>query len=252
MGDLRGRRILVTGGASGMGAGLVTALPRLGARVVSLDRAADPGRAVAAAAGAEFVTADVTDQAAVIAAVDRAVDLLDGLDVLIHAAGVAPSGPAGAMSADLWNEVMAINATGTFLTNQAVFRHLSDAGGSILNFASAAGLVGYPGKAAYAAAKGAVIAWTRSIAREWAPYGIRVNGIAPAIVTPMYARTRAEMSPEQLVEHDQTMRNSVPLGGSLGDIDRDLVPAVAFLISDDSRFITGQILPVDGGIVAMR
>ena len=68
----------------------------------------------------------------------------------------------------------------------------------------------------------------------------------------MYARTRAEMSPEQLADHDETMMKSVPLGGKLGDIDRDLVPVVAFLVSDGARFITGQILPVDGGILTMR
>jgi NAD(P)-dependent dehydrogenase (short-subunit alcohol dehydrogenase family) len=148
--------------------------------------------------------------------------------------------------------VIAINATGTFLTNQAVFPHLKDKGGAILNFASSAGVKGYPNKAAYAAAKGAVVAWIRSIAIEWGRYNIRVNGIAPAIWTPMYDKTRAAMTPEQLAGHEAMLRGSIPLGGKLGDIGGDLVPVVAFLASDGAHFMTGQIIPVDGGAMMMR
>jgi NAD(P)-dependent dehydrogenase (short-subunit alcohol dehydrogenase family) len=117
--DLNGRRIIITGGASGMGAGLVRALPRMGAKLVSLDCTVDEGAAIAEAAGAGFFPVDVTDQAAVTEAIQRGVDVLGGLDVLIHAAGIAPSGAAASMPAALWDEVMAVNATGTFLTNQA-------------------------------------------------------------------------------------------------------------------------------------
>lgn len=248
---LEGRRIIVTGGASGMGAGVVRALPRLGAKVVSLDRAPE-GRAIARAAGAGFIAVDVTDEAGVARAVADAVATLGGLDVLIHAAGVAPGAPADTLPLSQWNAALSVNATGTFLMNQAVYPYLRQNGGAIINFASAAGLEGYPGKAAYAAAKGAVVAWTRSIAREWAPHGIRVNAVAPAIWTPMYDATRAAMTPEQLASHDQGMHRAIPLGGRLGDIDRDFAPVIAFLASDDARFITGQVLPVDGGAVLVR
>ncbi|RYY25855.1 MAG: SDR family oxidoreductase [Sphingomonadales bacterium] len=250
--SLKGRRIIVTGGASGMGEGIVRALTRLGASVVSLDLNAVMGTSVATEAGAGFIAVDVSDKHSVDAAVEQAVALLSGLDVLIHAAGVAPGAAAEAIPLDQWQQVMTINATGTFLMNQAVFPHLKDKGGAIVNFASSAGVKGYPNKAAYAASKGAVVAWIRSIAVEWGRYNIRVNGIAPAIWTPMYDKTRAAMSPEQLAVHDAALRVGIPLGGKLGDIETDLVPLIAFLASEDSRFMTGQIFPVDGGVLQMR
>lgn len=234
-----------------MGAGLVRAMPQHGARVVSLDRS-PAGRAVADEAGACFVPVEITDASMVTEAVEAAVAALGGLDVLIHAAAIAPGGAAEAISLTDWDMTLAVNATGTFLVNQAVFPHLRDAGGAIINFVSAAGIEGYPGKAAYAAAKGAVIAWTRSIAREWAVHNIRVNAVAPAIWTPMYDTTRAAMSCDQLTLHDMAMRKAIPLGGRLGDVDADFVPVVAFLASEGARFITGQILPVDGGAIMMR
>ena len=150
--------------------------------------------------------------------------------MLIHAAGIAPGAKAEDISLEQWHQAMAVNATGTFLTNQAVFPHLKDRGGAILNFASAAGVKGYPNKAAYAAAKGAVVAWTRSIAVEWGCHNIRVNGIAPAIWTPMYDKTRASMTPEELEAHDAALKAAIPLGGKLGDIARDFVPVVAFFV----------------------
>jgi NAD(P)-dependent dehydrogenase (short-subunit alcohol dehydrogenase family) len=136
--------------------------------------------------------------------------------------------------------------------NRAVFPFLKEKGGAILNFASSAGVVGYPEKPAYAAAKGAVVAWVRSLAVEWAAYGIRVNAIAPAINTPMSEKTRSLLTAEQLAEFDAGLRRKIPLGGRLGDIESDLVPVLAFLSSEGARFLTGQIFPVDGGLLMMR
>lgn len=251
-GMLEGRRIIITGGASGMGAGLVRNFPAAGAKVVSLDLAAE-GRDIATEAGATgFATVDVTDEESVEHAVNEAVAMLGGLDVLIHAAGIAPGATAEGTTLDLWNRCMAVNATGTFLMNRAVFPFLKEKGGAILNFASSAGVVGYPEKPAYAAAKGAVVAWVRSLAVEWAAYGIRVNAIAPAINTPMSEKTRSLLTAEQLTEFDAGLRRKIPLGGRLGDIESDLVPVLAFLSSEGARFLTGQIFPVDGGLLMMR
>ena len=251
--SLEGRRIIITGGASGMGEALVRAFPALGARVVSLDLAADTGREIVQASGAVgFVAVDVSSEASVQAATERAVALLGGLDVLIHAAGIAPSSDSAGTTLDLWERTMAVNATGTFLMNRAVFPHMQAAGGAILNFASAAGVRGHPGKAAYAAAKGAVVAWTRTIAQEWGRYGISANAIAPAIWTPMYEASRNELTPEQLVAHDAFKTRTIPLGGRLGDVEKDFVPVMAFLSSAGARFVSGQIIPIDGGMLMVR
>lgn len=250
---LDGRRIIITGGASGMGEALVRAFPSLGARVVSMDLSPDRGREIADASGAVgFVEVDVSSEASVQAATEEAVALLGGLDVLIHAAGIAPAGRAELTSVDLWERVMAVNATDTYLMNRAVFRHLSEAGGSILNFASAAGVRGHPGKAAYAAAKGAVVAWTRTIAQEWGRHGIRVNAIAPAICTPMYDQTRRGLTPEELLAHDAAKGRAIPLGGRLGDVERDFVPVMAFFSSAGAGFVSGQVIPIDGGMLMVR
>jgi NAD(P)-dependent dehydrogenase (short-subunit alcohol dehydrogenase family) len=249
---LDGRRIIITGGARGMGEGLVRAFPQLGANVVSLDLTPDTGQRIADEASATFIQVDVSDQASVDAAVDKAVARLGGLDVLIHAAGIAPSSPGESTPVDLWNKIMSINALGTMLTNQAAFRHLRDGGGQILNFASAAGVIGLPNKSAYAASKGAVLGFTRTVASEWAKHNITVNAIAPAIWTPMYDKTRSEMTPEQLAAHDAVMRQAVPIGGKLGDIDTDFVPVIAFYASAGARFMTGQTISIDGGTLTVR
>jgi len=252
MSHVNGKRVIVTGGASGMGDAVVRDLCSHGARVASLDVNADDGRRVADEAGAHFVPCDITGASSVQEAVAAAASQLGGLDALVHAAGIAPGAPAEEIDLAQWDQVFAVNARGTFLINRAVFPLLKDEGGRIINFASSAGLLGYPGKAAYAAAKGAVVAWIRTIAHEWGRYGITVNAIAPAISTPMYLKTRSLMSPEQLNEHEQMLARDLPLGGRLGDPVRDLAPVIRFLVSEDSRFITGQTIAVDGGILKVR
>ncbi len=256
--SLGGVRAIVTGGASGMGAGIVRAFAAHGAQVISLDIQAGPGaeiaeKATAAGPGsAAFIAADVSDKASVDAAFAAAAEALGGLDVLVHAAGIAPGSPAESIAVEDWDNVLAVNARGTFLTNQAAFRYLRESGGRIINFASSAGVAGLPNKAHYSASKGAVVAWTRTVAKEWGKYGITVNMIAPTIATPMYAKTRSLMTPEQLAALDATLKAEMPIDGKLGDIDRDLVPLMVFLAGPGARFITGQIFSVDGGILMVR
>jgi NAD(P)-dependent dehydrogenase (short-subunit alcohol dehydrogenase family) len=256
--DRTGKRAIVTGGASGMGAGIVRALVGDDWAVVSLDVADVKGGEVvreATDAGpgqASYLHCDVSDAASVDSAFERADLILGGLDVLVHAAGIAPGAPAAQIDVAEWDRVLAVNTRGTFLTNVAAQRRLSESGGRIINFASGAGVSGYPGKAHYAASKGAVLAWTRTVAKEWGHLGITVNALAPAISTPMYATTRSTMSSEQLAAHDIDLERRMAIDGKLGDIDRDLVPVILFLAGPGSRFITGQVIAVDGGMVMVR
>jgi len=248
---LDGKRIIVTGGTSGMGEGIVRAFPSLGAKVVFWGRNEEAGKKIEAETGAIFVKADVADKAVVDEAMAKSVELLGGIDVLIHAAGVAPHCPADMITLDSWKTTLSINATGTFLTNEAVFPYFKETGGNIINFTSASAFIVSPGQAHYAASKGAVNCWSRTIAKEWMPYNIRVNMIAPCIATPMYQQMRSYMTPEKLAEHDATMAN-LCLGGKMGDIETDFIPLMAFMASDGSKFITGQTISVDGGIMMVR
>ena len=250
---LTGRRIIVTGGASGIAAATVRAYAREGARVASLDVNDAAGREVAAGAGpnATYYHCDISKRAEVTAVFDRAVAALGGLDVLANVAGVERGTPAEDIPDAEWDLIFDVHARGTMLTNQAAFRHMRAGGGRIINFGSGAAIRGQRGSAHYSAAKAAVMAWTRTVAQEWARYGITVNTVVPAIWTPMYDSHRARMSPEELAIHDLTMQHVVPLGGRLGDPDRDLAPVMLFLAGDGPRFMTGQAFVVDGGMVML-
>lgn len=251
---LANKKIIVTGAARGIGASATRALAAAGAMVTGLDLSGPSADTAESPPSSVFAyeTCDVSSRASTRAAVDRAVAAMGGLDVLIHAAGVQRYTPAEAITDEEWELVVGVNARGTMIANQAVFPHLKDRGGRIVNFASAAGALGLHGCAHYAASKGAVLAWTRTIAQEWGPYGISVNAIAPGMWTPMYDATRAGMTPEQLEAHDRGMAMMIPLGGRLGDPDADMAPVLVFLASDASRFITGQTLAVDGGLMMVR
>ena len=128
------------------------------------------------------------------AAVGAAVADLGGLDALVNVAGVERGAPAEDISDEDWNLIFDVNVRGTMLTNQAACRAMRGAGGRIINFGSDAGLGPYPNGAHYSASKGAVMAWTRTVAVEWARFGITVNSVVPAIWTPMYDEHRARMT----------------------------------------------------------
>lgn len=128
---------------------------------------------------------------------------------------------------------------------------MKEHGGHIINFTSASAFINSPGQAHYGASKGAVNVWSRTIAFEWMKYNIRVNMIAPCIKTPMYEQMRAMMTPEQLAAHDASLAN-LCLGGQLGDMETDFIPVMAFMASDSSKFITGQTISIDGGIMMVR
>jgi NAD(P)-dependent dehydrogenase (short-subunit alcohol dehydrogenase family) len=248
---LDGKRIIVTGGASGIGAATVRAYLREGARVVSVDVDDEAGRRVARDAGAIYLHCDITQRLEVSAVFERAAAELGGLDGLANVAGVERRTPAEDISDEEWDLIFNVNVRGTRITNQAAFRHLKDHGGRIINFGSGAGIRGQAGSAHYSASKGAVMAWTRTVAQEWAKYRITVNSVVPAIWTPMYDAWRARMSDQERTIHDMAMQHVIPIGGKLGDPDADCGPVMVFLASDASHFMTGQCLAVDGGMIML-
>jgi NAD(P)-dependent dehydrogenase (short-subunit alcohol dehydrogenase family) len=256
--EISGKRVIVTGGARGIGAAAVSVLAAEGARVVSFDVLDELGEQVAAetttqgTGTAGYRHVDISDRAAVVDATASAVAELGGLDTMVNIAGIERRCPAEDLSEADWDEVFGVNVKGTLFTNQAAFPHLKERGGSIVNFGSDAALRPYVDGAHYSASKGAVISFTRTIAGEWGRYGIRANAVVPAIWTPMYDEYRERLTPEQLTAHEAQMAERIPLGGRLGDPVGDLAPVLVFLTSDASRFMTGQIVSVNGGNQQVR
>lgn len=257
--DLKGKRIIVTGSARGMGAATVRAYVQAGANVIGMDVADEAGAEVAAEASslglgtAAYLHVDVSDRQSVETAFARACEQLGGLDVLAHPAAIQRSSDASDVSVEDWDLMFAVNVRGTMLTNQVARRYIKDAGGgSIINFGSISGQRPEPTAAAYSAAKGAVHAWTRTAAGTWGKDNIRVNAILPAMATPMYQEARARSTEAQNTANYWRNLNSIAMGGEYGDPDRDLGPVMVFLASDASRFITGQLIPVDGGQTNVR
>jgi NAD(P)-dependent dehydrogenase (short-subunit alcohol dehydrogenase family) len=252
--QLEGRRIIVTGAARGIGAATARAYAREGARVAALDVLDDLGQKLAGSVDGhiDYHHCDIANRQEVIDVFARVTDGFGGLDVLANVAGIERRAAAEAITEEGLDAMLSVHVKGTVFTNQAAFAHLKDHGGRIINFGSDAGLREYPGGAHYSAAKGAIMAWTRSVAHEWGPVGVTVNSLVPAIWTPMYDEHRARLSAQELAEHDRWMASRIPIGGRLGDPDTDLAPVMIFLAGDGARFINGQIISVNGGSVQVR
>ncbi|HIU05785.1 MAG TPA: 3-oxoacyl-[acyl-carrier-protein] reductase [Candidatus Coprousia avicola] len=243
--NLAGKCAIVTGGSRGIGRAVVLELARRGANIVfsyaGNAAAAEETRASAAALGVEVraVKADATDPAAAPALVDAAKEL-GGVDILVNNAGITRDKLAARMSAEDFEAVIATNLTGAFLMTKAVLRPMMRArAGAIVNLSSVVGLRGNAGQANYAASKAGLIGLTKSIAREVAGAGIRVNAVAPGFI----ATDMTDAMPEAARE---TTLAQIP-AGHLG-APEDVAHAIAFLVSDDAAYITGQVLAIDGGM----
>ncbi|PXX02256.1 SDR family NAD(P)-dependent oxidoreductase [Mycolicibacterium moriokaense] len=245
---LQGRRILVTGGATGIGAAAVQVLTAAGAAVVATyHRTTPPDRA-----GVTWVQCDLRDSAAVDGMVGTAVETLGGLDVLLHAAGLWQPGIPGQISGEDIDYLVDTNIKAMIFVNQAAYAVMRKGGGGrIINFGSGEAVMGSPISALYAATKGAVSAWTRSIARAWAAEKVSAIALAPAMQTPGADRLREFLGPAAAELIEGEIKRSIPLGGALGDPVDDLGPTLVFLCSEGSRFITGQLIAVDGGLVML-
>ena len=246
--SLHGRRILVTGGATGIGAAAVAVLREAGANVVATYHRTPPPTE----GGMTWLQCDVRDSAAVDEMVAIAADTLGGLDLLLHAAGLWQPGIPGQITGDDIDFLVDTNIKATIFTNQATYAVMRQSGGGrIINFGSGEAVMGSPISAVYAATKGAVAAWTRSIAKAWGADKVSAVALAPAVKTPGADRLREFLGPAAADFIDEQIKATIPLGGALGDPVDDLGPMLVFLCSEGSRFITGQLIAVDGGLVML-
>lgn len=250
--DLKGRAALVTGAGSGLGRAIAEALAEHGARVAILDRdpdaAAGAARRIEGAGGSVLaIVGDVSGDGVAAAAVGSVVDAWGRLDILVNNAGIGELGPAQDVDPDRFRRIYEVDVFSPFTFSQAAFRPMSEQGeGCIINMASIAGLQAlHPDRdAAYHSAKAALIMLTRSLAVEWAAYGIRVNAIAPGfMLTPPVIAQQAQ--PEVWDHH----MGRIPLGRP--GLPEDVQGAAVFLASPAASYVTGALLVVDGGHTSM-
>lgn len=242
-------RALITGASKGIG------------RAIAL-RLAMPGTTLALAAGSLSKELEVTSElvlergavpvllAADLAKPDAATELvrqaaaaLDGLDGVVSNAGISRPGPLGDLSPSTWDEVFAVNVRAPWLLAREAFPHLTASGGAFVGIASMSGVAPYPDMGAYSPSKAAMIMLVRVLAQEWAVAGVRANAVSPGLFeTPLTAATYADPAIRE------TRTAQVPLG-RIGQPAQDVAGTVAFLLSSDAAYITGQNLIVDGGLL---
>jgi NAD(P)-dependent dehydrogenase (short-subunit alcohol dehydrogenase family) len=254
--DLTGTNIVVSGGAGGIGSAAVRALGAAGARIAVIDLPDSPPESLDQST-THYSSCDITQRERVEAVFREIEDWFGEVHVLFNAAAYE-AGPNRSIPAENLSDrdlelQFNVNVFGTIHVTQAAFPSMRRAGGGrVVNFTSIAAVRGLPTSAHYAASKGAIGAWTRSVALEWAQYNICVNAVSPLVDTGRLRAQREAMAargPEAREIYAQQMK-SIPLG-RLGDADADIAPALVFLASKGAGFITGQTLAIDGGMMML-
>ncbi|MAF11161.1 3-oxoacyl-ACP reductase [Candidatus Poribacteria bacterium] len=243
--SLEGKVAIVTGASRGIGRAIALAFASQGADVAlcartesALDQVAAEVRELGREALVQVV--DVRDAASAEAAIASTVETLGRLDILVNNAGITRDTLLMRMKDDDWEDVLATNLTGPFYFTRAAARiMLKQRGGRVLNISSVVGLMGNVGQANYAASKAGIIGVTKSLARELGPRGVTVNAIAPGFIT-------TDMTSGLKDEHQSRLRDAIPLG-AFGEPE-DVAAAACFLASDAARYVTGQVIQVDGGM----
>ena len=243
--ELAGKAAIVTGGGAGIGLAIARELGRCGASVVVPDYNGEAAEAAAAALEASGIEAlafqaDVSDTERMDEIVKATVEAFGGVHILVNNAGITRDGFLLRMGRDQWDAVIATNLTGTYVASHAVLRQmLRQREGHIVSIASVIGLMGNTGQTNYAASKAGIIGFTKSLAKEVASKGIRVNAVAPGYI-------RTAMTDQLPEETQQAILDNIPLP-RLGEPE-DVARAVRWLCSNDASYITGVCLRVDGGL----
>lgn len=252
-----GQVVIITGAANGIGQACALRFAREGANLTCLDLAEKPNQAVAAeceALGVEALSlvCNVTDPASLKAAVEATLARWGRIDVLVAAAGIYTGLPLTQVSLEQWQRLIDINLTGVFLANQAVAEvMMNQKSGSIINISSMAGKTSFPASAEYSASKSGVIGLTRSVAMDLAPYAVTANAVCPGnTLTEMVKNVAAQVGGREGLTAEEWLQlraNECPMK-RLAE-PWEIAGVVAFLASQDSRYLTGQAIEVDGGMV---
>ncbi len=258
MGRLKDKVAIITGSSYGLGKAAAVLFAREGAKVVVVGRTEAKGMEVVAQIGklggaATFVKADVSSSEDVQQLVKEAITVFGRIDILVNNAGVQPkTGPLAEQSEDDWDRVVDTNLKGYFLMMKyTIPQMVKQSGGVIVNVSSAQGLVGVPNISPYAATKGGIITITKTAAIEYASHNIRINCVAPGMIrTPMLENMIANLPPESVEAKAMTelAKQLIPLGRIAEP--EEITPVILFLASDDSVYMTGAVVVVDGGYAA--